>query len=219
MVHSFSLLVLAEQCAMTKGYWQNQLTKVGDLVVGLGVFTQRMVADETPSWAALQKAPLWKAKRHADLRQFLLDPKPKIEKVQTGEADVLASRTTVWENGKELKRALSIFNGATEVVPHGVLGMQYSFGIAEATPAGAPMRPLLRHLLVQEVPVMIWGPPNLVRHKSSVVERDYPMLRRQFISWLILPLPHSRLPIESGKQASERLILLITQSFQPIQKV
>ena len=81
------------------------------------------------------------------------------------------------------------------------------------------MRPLLRHLLMKDVPVLVWGAPNLVRHEGGVIERDYPTLRRQYVQWLIIPGPRSRLPLEAGKMASEKLLMLVTPSCDTIQKV
>ena len=138
----------------------------------------------------------------------------------TGEADVLAFRTTLAAaGGKELKRSVSVFNGLQDVVPHAVMGMQYALGVCEAAPPGDAMRPMIRHLLASDAPVVIWGAPNVVRHEGNIVERDYPTLKRLYVTWFILPAQGSKLPIEAGKAACERLLCFVSPAFQPVQKV
>ena len=203
---------------VSRAHWESKV-KLGDLTVALGGWTSKHNEGDMPPWTMLQRARLWTKNVHEELRAFLMASKPRIEKVQTGEADVLAVKATLSASGKESKRSVMVFDGTMDIVPNAVMGMGYSLGIAEATPAGAAMAPMTRHLLGADVPLLVWGAPNVVRHEAHQLERDYPHLRRQFITWFIVPTQNSKMCIEPGKAAAEKLLLLVCPSYIPQTKV
>ena len=70
--------------------------------------------------------------------------------------------------------SISVFNAKEEGIPVPVRTEKFTFGIAPATPAGAPVPALVQLLLEREVPVLLWGHPSTARTNAAALLRDHP---------------------------------------------
>ena len=139
--------------------------------------------------------------------------------VKTSDEDVT---TLIMTGGdKDLERGtISVYDARKASLPSAVRGSSFSFGVAPAIPAGVEMNPLLRHLLENDVAVMLWGKTPAIRSSQTVIQRDYPHFATHTITWYTAPKrPKSALAVGRNAYLNERSVLLACSQTELCERV
>jgi hypothetical protein len=164
-------------------------TEYKDLHVNLGSWGTRCQGtgdqDPVPDWSMMSRAQIWTSPEHEEKRKCLAMKRTKVQIAESSSAVKTINIET--PEGVAKRGSISVFNAKEGGIPNAVRSENFTFGVAPATPVGAPVPALVQLLLEREVPVLLWGQPSTTRSSTAALLRDHPQMACLAIVWYIKP--------------------------------
>ena len=198
--------------------------ELGDISINLGNVALRdplpgQTEEPPPDWSMLCRAKIWTADEHAEKRKFLRSTRVKVQAVKTSEADVITLMMTGGDKDAE-RGTISVYDARQATLPSAVRTSGFAFGIAPAAPSGTEFNPILRHLMENDVAVMLYGKSTAIRSSQQMIQRDYPHYTTHSVIWFTVPKrPKSTLAVGRNAYLNERAVLVACSTTELAERV